>query len=196
LIWRALRLTLAAAALAAGIGATTAHAQPVSTPIGEVVNSAEVRREGDSLRHIPSNYLFPASLGGMPARKLVVYEPGNVSVQYTLRGGANGDGWIDLYVYPKAVGLTEEAAELEALLVEHYHGEAIAPPTGFAHPEGGIASGWYTAKMGDQDYLTHYQLSQHGTWSVKARFSMPRDAAPDVRERAAAALAEGPTRWR
>lgn len=193
---RALRVALAAAALAAGIGAIPARAQPVSTPIGEIADSSEVRREGSSLRHIPSNYLFPASLGGMPARKLTVYEPGNISVQYTLRGGSDGDGWIDLYVYPKDVGLTEEASMLENLLIERYHGERIATPAGFADPDGDVAGGWYTAEIGGQPYLTHFQLSQYGTWSVKARFSMPREAGSDVRERAAAALADHPTRWR
>lgn len=193
---RALRLVLAAAALAAAPALTPAHAQPVSTPIDAVVDSTEVRREGSALRHIPSNYLFPASLGGMPARKLIVYEPGNVSVQYTLNGGANGDAWIDLYVYPKMVGLDEEARELESLLLERYRGERIAVPAGFADPAEGVANGWFTAEIGGQPYLTHFQLSQYGKWSVKARFSMPVGAAADVQGRAAAALTDPPTRWR
>ncbi|MBL0916385.1 MAG: hypothetical protein IBJ13_13010, partial [Sphingopyxis sp.] len=67
-----LRLLFAAAALAA-TGLTAAQAQPVSIPIDEVASSDEVRREGDGYRHLPSNFLFPASLGAMPARKLIVY---------------------------------------------------------------------------------------------------------------------------
>ena len=189
---RALHLVLAVAGLAAAPALAPAHAQPVSTPIDEVVDSVEVRREGGALRHVPSNYLFPASLGGMPARKLIVYEPGNVSVQYTLNGG----GWIDLYVYPKLVGLDEEARELESLLLERYRGERIAVPAGFADPAAGVANGWFKAEIGGQPYLTHFQLSQHGNWSVKARFSMPVGAAADVQGRAAAALTDPPTRWR
>lgn len=192
---RRLRLAVAAATLFVA-PPLLAQQQPVSTPIGEVVDSAEVRREGDALRHLASNYLFPASLGGMPARKLTVYGPGDMSVQYTLNGGANGDGWIDLYVYPKDVPLDEEAAATDEIIREHYQGKAIAMPQGFSAPEHGIASGWYDATISSKPYLTHYQLAHHGDWAVKVRFSMPVDAAPDVRERAAAALATFPTRWR
>ena len=191
---RRLRLALAAAALASA-PPLLAQQHPVSTPIDEVVTSAEVRREGDTLRHLAANYLFPASLGDMPARKLIVYGPSDMSVQYTLRGGGNGDGWIDLYVYPKDVPLAEEAAATDEIIREHYKGESIAMPQGFAMPEFGVASGWYSATIGGRPYLTHYQLAHHGDWSVKVRFSMPVDAAPDVRERAAAALAAFPTRW-
>ena len=195
LMLRGLRLALAAAALA-NAPPLLAQPQPVSTPIDEVVDSAEVRRDGEMLRHRAANYLFPASLGGMPARKLIVYGPGDMSIQYTLRGGANGDGWIDLYVYPKDVPLAEEAAATDEIIREHYKGKSIPVPQGFAAAEKGVASGWYDATIGGQPYLTHYQLAHHGDWAVKVRFSMPVDAAPDVRERAAAALATFPTRWR
>lgn len=190
-----LRLLLAAAALAAS-GVTAVQAQPVSIPIDEVANSDEVRREGDGYRHLPSNFLFPASLGAMSARKLIVYGPANVSIQYTLKGGAAGDGWIDLYVYRKDVGLAEEAAMTEELILEHYAAKRIAAPTGFSEASAGAEGGWYDATIGGKPYLTHYQLSHHGEWAVKARFSMPVGAPADVRDRAAAALAAPPTRWR
>jgi len=94
------------------------------------------------------------------------------------------------------VGLDEEARELESLLLERYRGERIAVPAGFAYPAEGVANGWFTAKIGGQPYLTHFQLSRYGKWSVKARFSMPIGAAADVQGRAAAALTDPPTRWR
>ncbi|MBL0889638.1 MAG: FHIPEP family type III secretion protein [Gemmatimonadaceae bacterium] len=138
----------------------------------------------------------PASLGAMPAPKLNVYGPANVSIQYTLNGGADGDGWIDLYVYRKDVGLAEEAAMTEELILEHYAARRIAAPTGFAEADKSASGGWYDATIGGKSYLTHYQLSHHGEWAVKARFSMPVDAPADVRDRAAAALAAPSTRWR
>ncbi len=192
---RGLCFALAALALASA-PPLLAQQQPVSTPIGEVVDSADVQREGDAPRHRASGYLFPVSLAAMPARKLIVYGPGDMSVQYTLNGGANGDGWIDLYVYPKDVQLDEEAAATDDIIREHYQGKRIDPPKDFGAPEYGVASGWYDATIGGKPYLTHYQLAHHGEWAVKVRFSMPADAAPDVRERAAAALAAFPTRWR
>lgn len=192
---RALRMIVAAAALATA-PATAALAQPVVTPIEEVADSAEVRREGDALRHIPSNYLFPARLGEMPARKLIIYGPGDVSVQYSLRGGANGDGWIDLFVYPKDVPPAEEAAVVDQIIRERLGGERIAIPDGFGPAKSGVESGWYRARINDKPVVTHFLLAHHGDWAVKARFSMPVDAADDVRQRAAAVLADDPTRWR
>jgi hypothetical protein len=190
-----LRLLLAAAALAAP-GVAAAQTPPVSIPIDEVARSDEVRREGDGYRHLPSNFLFPASLGAMPARKLIVYGPADVSIQYTLKGGAAGDGWIDLYVYRKDVSLAEEAAMTEELILDHYAAKRIVAPTGFAQAVKSAAGGWYDATIGGKPHVTHYQLSHHGEWAVKARFSMPVDAPTDVRDRAAAALASPPTRWR
>lgn len=192
---RGLRLALATLALASA-PPLFAQQQPVSTLIDEVVDSADVKREGDTLRHRASGYMFPASLGAMPARKLIVYGPGDMSVQYTLNGGANGDGWIDLYVYPKDVPLDEEAAATDEIIRDHYQGGITAIPQGFPAAEYGVAGAWYKATIGGKPYLTHYQLAHHGDWAVKVRFSMPVDAAPDVRERAAAALATFPTRWR
>lgn len=191
---RAARLALAAAILAA---AAPLRAEPVSIPIAEVADSAEVRREGDAIRHLASQYLFPAQLGQMPARKLVVYAPGNISVQYTLRGGGNGDGWIDLFVYrPDEGTLADEAQSLEALLIERYKGTPLPTPQGFTDPGAPVMSGWYDAEIGGKPYLTYYQLARHGDWAVKIRFSMPREATDDVRSRAAEALADRPTRWR
>lgn len=187
---------MAAAALAVGAIAPAALAQPVVTPIEEVADSVEVRREGDALRHIPSTYLFPARLGEMPARKLIVYGPGDVSVQYSLRGGANGDGWIDLFVYPKDVAPSEEAAMVDQIIRERLEGEPIAVPEGFQRAKSGVEGGWYRARINDKAVITHFLLSHHGDWAVKARFSMPVDATEEVRKRAAAVLADDPTRWR
>lgn len=195
---RAARLAFAAVAML--LAATGLHparaAEPVSTPIADVVDSADVRREGDAIRHLASGFLFPAALGDMPARKLIVYAPGDISVQYTLRGGGEGDGWVDLYVYPAQEAAEAEAASLDALIAERYKGVAIPGPKEFAAADRDVASGWFDVEFGDRPYTTHYQIVRHGDWAVKLRLSLPRDAAPDVRERAVTALADHPARWR
>ena len=58
-----------------------------------------------------SAYGFPSSIGDMPARKVTVFGPGDVSVQYTVDGGAAGDAWVDLYAYPAGDWTIAETAE-------------------------------------------------------------------------------------
>lgn len=178
------------------LAASLAYAQPVQTPIAEVGHSTEIRREDNGFRHIAASFLFPTSLGDMPARKLITYGPSDMSINYTLYGGANGDGWIDLYVYPARGSLDEEAEALTQDIVARYATEAVSQPLDFPVPDKNIASSWYRINLNGTPYLSGFQLAHYGDWAVKVRISLPQDAAPDVMERAAAALAEHPTRWR
>ena len=62
-------------AFVAGIAlftAAPAHAEPVVTSVAEVVDSADVQRDGERFRHVGSGYAFPSSIGDMPARKVTV----------------------------------------------------------------------------------------------------------------------------
>jgi hypothetical protein len=80
--------------------------------------------------HKASGYAFPDHLGDMPRRKFHVYAADDVDANYTLRGGGNGDAWLDVYVYPAPRSLEEEAKNVEAELVKNVAAKPLAsqPP--------------------------------------------------------------------
>ena len=127
-----------------------AHADPVSTPVADVSDSAHVQRDGDRFVHRASGYIFPSSLGDMPARKVTVFGPGDVSVQYTDKGGAGGDAWVDVYVYP-AGGMAVEATGtgvVEAIR-KNFHATPALSLAGTAVAATGLQSGWFDGRLGE-----------------------------------------------
>ena len=71
------------------------EAQPVISTDG-IKGLEQVFSEdsGWAVRHRASGYRFPERLGDMPRRKIIVFAPDDVSIDYTLRGGGLGDPWL------------------------------------------------------------------------------------------------------
>ncbi len=183
-------LPLAFAAGIALFAAAPAHADPVSTPVADVVDSADVQRDGERFRHLGSGYVFPGSIGDMPARKVTLYGPGDVSVQYTVGGGAAGDAWIDVYVYPADDATIEETAvDIAAAITDTFTASPTLLPIGMAVRADGIKSGWFDGQLGGSSLKTGYYVVQRGEWLVKIRATMPSPPSQDMLARTAAAIA-------
>lgn len=185
--WRALPLAFAAAI--ALFGAAPAFAEPVVTPVAEVVDSADVQRDGERFRHLGSGYVFPSSLGDMPARKVTVFGPGDVSVQYTVNGGAAGDVWIDVYVYPAADRTIDETAEDIASAIRNtFNATSAITPDGLKIAAADLRSGWFDGKLGERSLKTGYYVVKRGTWLIKIRATMPSPPSRDMVGRTARAI--------
>ena len=180
-------------ALAAGIAlfaAAPAQAEPVTTSVADVVDSADVQRDGERFRHVGSGYVFPSSIGDMPARKVTVFSPGDVSVQYTVKGGAAGDAWVDVYVYPADDATIEETAvDVAAAITNTFTATPALTPVGMAVRADGIKSGWFDGRLGDRSLKTGYYVVQRGEWLVKIRATMPSPPSQAMLARTAAAIA-------
>jgi hypothetical protein len=188
LTWRAVPLAFVAGA--ALFAAVPAHADPVSAPVAEVVDSADVQRDGERFRHRASGYVFPSSIGDMPARKVTVFGPGDVSVQYTVNGGAAGDAWVDVYVYPAGDWTIEEtAADIAAAITKTFAASPALAPTDMAVRGAGLKSGWFDGRLGDHSLKTGYYVVKRGEWLVKIRATMPSPPTPALLARTAAAIA-------
>ena len=83
----------------------------------------------------------------MPARKTYSYGPGDASAYYTALGGANGDAWLSLYIYPAKLPPKEEAASIEAALLQHMPGRLLAAPAGMPALPAAVAEKWYDATI-------------------------------------------------
>lgn len=187
MIWRAVPLAFVAGIALFSIA--PAHAEPVVTPVADVVDSADVQRDGERFRHRGSGYVFPSSLGDMPARKVTVFGPGDVSVQYTLRGGAEGDAWVDVYVYPASDATIEEtAADVTAAITNTFQATPSLVPAGMTVRTAGGQSGWFDGRLGERSLKTGYYVVQRGTWLVKIRATMPSPPSQDLLTRTAAAV--------
>ncbi len=152
---------------AAGIAlftAAPAHAEPVVTPVVDVVDSADVQRDGERFRHVGSGYVFPSSIGDMPARKVTVFGPGDVSVQYTVNGGAAGDAWVDLYAYPAGdATIAETADDVAAAITNTFTATPALTPTGMVVRADGLHSGWFDGRLGERSLKTGYMSSSAAT---------------------------------
>ena len=83
------------------------RAEPVTQSVEAHDNAiGDIDRRADGFVHRSAGYHYPAMLGEMPARKTTTYGPRDAEVYYTLRGGANGDPWLDLFVYPVQPAVT------------------------------------------------------------------------------------------
>lgn len=186
MIWRALPL-----AFAAGIAlhfAVPAHAKPVETSVAEVVDSTDVQRDGERFRHRGSGYVFPSSLGDMPARKVTIFGPGDVSVQYTVKGGPAGDAWVDLYVYPANTTLAATAADIEGAIGRTFNTTPALAPAGVTIKGSDVRGGWFDGSLSDRSLKTGYYVVKRGDWLVKIRATMPSPPSPEIVARTAAAI--------
>ncbi|MDR6832989.1 MULTISPECIES: hypothetical protein [unclassified Sphingopyxis] len=179
-------------AFAAGIAlfiAAPVHAEPVTTLVADVVDSADVQRDGERFRHVGSSYVFPSSLGDMPARKVTVFGPGDVSVQYTVDGGAAGDAWVDLYAYPaNGESIAQTAADVVAAITNTFAATPALMPAGMAVRADGLHSGWFDGRLGERSLKTGYYVVKRGEWLIKIRATMPSPPTPETLARTAAAI--------
>ena len=189
------RVKIAGRALSALIG-TLILGTPVAVPaqtstykIEELTAGVgEVEPAADGYRHRSSGYLYPRALGEMPARKSTTYGSADADVYYTLYGGGNGDGWINIFVYPASIGLDDEIENVRQSIVEHASGRAIAPPAEFRAPPTGVEDGWFEASVQGTQIVTGYRIARVGGWFIKARISLPVGAKAEALKRVGDAL--------
>lgn len=187
-----MRAALALATVLAILFSATApaRAEPVVTPVAEVVDSADIRRDGERFRHVGSGYVFPSSLGDMPARKVTIFSPGDVSVHYTVKGGAAGDGWVELYAYPADDRTIVETADATVRAITNSFGATPAlMPAGMEKRADGLRSGWFDGRIGERSFKTGYYVVRRGEWLIKIRATMPSPPTADMLTRTAAAIA-------
>ena len=150
-----------------------AHAEPVEQTVEEHRNEVgEIDRRGDQFVHRPSGYIFPATLGEMPARKTYTYGPGDASVYYTLLGGGKGDPWLSLYLYPVTRPLADEIKDVELALVDRMQG-SVSRPAGLPALPSGVVQKWYGAAIEGTPVTTGYRLARSGDWYIKVRLTIP-----------------------
>ncbi len=184
-------LPLALATATALFAAAPASARPVVTPVAEVVDSADLRRDGERFRRVGSGYVFPSSLGDMPARKVTIFGPGDVAVEYSVKGAAADDAWVDIYAYPAADDLTvaEAADDVAGAIIETFGATTALVPAGMVKRADGLRSGWFDGRLGERSFKTGYYIVQRGKWLIKIRATMPSPPTADVLTRTAAAIA-------
>jgi hypothetical protein len=139
---------------------------------GEAIISAD-----GTVRHRAAHFVFPQQIGDMPLRKVVIYGPADLSVDYSLRGGGNGDAWITFFVYP--VGHPSSI-------------EAPAPPPATA-ADG--HSRWFEGQLNGMAIKTGYMLVQRGGWYLESRYTIPDTAGQIGVDRTVRALADVPWTW-
>ncbi|KTE08207.1 hypothetical protein [Sphingopyxis sp. H115] len=172
------------------VAATPAFAEPVSKLVAEVSDTADVLRDGDRFIHRASGYIFPSSLGDMPARKVTVFGPGDVSVQYTVKGGAGGDAWVDLYVYPADGEAIETAgAGVVDAIARNFRATPALAPEGTTVDATGLQSGWFDGRVREMSLKTGFYLVKRGDWLIKIRATMPSPPPAEMVRRTAAAIA-------
>jgi hypothetical protein len=171
-----------------------AAAQPQIMVVGGDAGEAQVSDNGE-VRHKATGFLYPRQLGDMPLRKVVVYGEADISVDYSLRGGGNGDAWVTFYVYPARSGLGEEADHIEHDIVDNWSATRADRPSPAPASASGAKSGWFTGARENHQVTTGYVVVQRGQWFLMTRFSVPDEAAPDTFKRVDAALADVPWTW-
>jgi hypothetical protein len=166
-----------------------ARAEPVVTQVAEVVDSPDVQRDGERFRHRASGYVFPSSIGDMPARKLTIFGPSDVAVQYTVNGGGQGDAWIDIYVYPAGEPTIEEtSADIVAAITNTFKASPALAPNGITVRAAGVQSGWFDGRLAERSLKTGYYVVKRGDWLIKIRATMPSPPTQDFVTRTAAAI--------
>ena len=185
------------------LGLVLAASSPVAAQSPAIVQSVEQHRNDSGeiektdgrLVHRSSGFVYPAMLGDMPARKTITYGPGDASVDYSVRGGANGDAWITLFVYPVTADLATEELNAQNPLIERWSARPIAVPRGLPRPNLETKDGWYSGKFAGGEVTTGYRLVQRGSWYLKARFTVPVAAGQAGLDRTLAAISAVPWDW-
>lgn len=189
-LWMRLSLAFLAALL---------FAQPVAAqaPTTVEITPAEIfaTRAAGVQRHLSSGYDFPDHLGDMPRRKYRIWAPNDVAVNYTLRGGGNGDPWLDVYVYPAPRPGAEEASGVEASLLDNLHGAPITdqPPLPLTASDG--FSRWFSGDYENRRVTTGYVLVKRGGWYILARGTAPAESGSDGLARLHRAIATIDWAW-
>jgi len=193
LIWLFARLVLLLMVIAGG---APAAAQPQVRVLGGDSSEAHISADGQ-VRHKATGFLYPQQLGDMPLRKIAIYGEADVSVDYSLRGGGNGDAWITFYLYPARITLDEEAAHIEHDIVETWSATRVDRPAPAPAPALAIGarSGWFKGVRENHRVTTGYVVVQRGEWFLMTRFSVPDEAAPGTFGRVDTALADVPWAW-
>jgi hypothetical protein len=182
-----------ALALLFALPSGAAHAQPVEQTVEQHRDDlGEIDRRGAGFAHRSSGYVFPAALGAMPARKTITFAPKDAEVYYTLNGGANGDAWISLYVYPASLSLQDEKKGVEAIIVKNYAAKAISRPTMIGAPPANVVEGWFAGSIDGAPIVTGDRISLVDGWNIKVRVTVPVAGGNAALDRAAAGLAAIP----
>ncbi|MEO7411701.1 MAG: hypothetical protein ABIU10_10380 [Sphingomicrobium sp.] len=181
-----MRLTLIAALVAGQLSFSAAQA---AEPIVQTVEQhrddlGEIDKRGSGFVHRSANYVFPPALADMPARKTITYGPGDGAVYYTLRGGANNDPWVDLFVYPAQIGLIEEEANVSGSLTSKSEAREIPNPVGMPGAPKGARERWYEAVIQGTPVLTGYRIVRDGAWFIKVRLTIPTAGGKEALDRA------------
>ena len=148
----------------------------------------EVEPTVNGYRHRSSGYVFPQALGEVPARKSTTYGRADADVYYTLYGGGNGDGWINIFVYPATISLDDEIANVRQSILERESTHAVALPAEFHAPPEGTRDGWFEGPIESTRLITGYRIARVDGWFIKARISIPVGAKPETLRRVGDAL--------
>ena len=191
-IW--LKLACAFACLAAP--ATLSLAQPQVPQATETAPSeAFDPGQGGLALHKASGFAFPDRLADMPRRKFRVYAPDDVQVDYTLRGGGNGDAWLDVFVYPAPRSVGDEAQGVEEQIVRNMTATPLAIQPPLPATAAGALGKWYEGRFQGRELTSGYVLVKRGRWYVLARGSSPKEAGVEGMSRLLAAIAAIDWRW-
>lgn len=131
---------------------------------------------GGVVVHRASGFGFPDRLGDMPRRKFRVYASDDVDASYTLRGGANGDPWLNLFVYPAPRSVEEEAAIVEGELVKHLSATPLATQPRTPPNAPGAIGRWFEGRYEGRSLTSGYVLVKRGRWYLLVRGSSPKEA--------------------
>lgn len=127
--------------------------------------------------HLASGFPFPGKLAELQAVGPHVFKPDNVMVRYGGTGPSDGEGWLDLFIYPGEGSLDEESAEVGSIIVENYGATSIASPRPLPPFAADARSGWYVGTGPDgMRITTGYMLARRNGWSMKVRATAPEQS--------------------
>lgn len=171
-----------------------AFGRPEVQIVGGDASEVVISDKGD-VHHKAADFDFPEQIGDMPLRKIEIYGPGDVSGDYTLRGGGNGDVWITFYVYPAGQPFADEKTGIEESLVDKWSAKPMAAPFPAPSMAADGASGWFEGTFNGLHAANGYILVQRGAWFFEARVTIPDAAGSDGLTRAGHALTSLPWNW-